>query len=367
MQYNENPVRNRRPRFGETAPDAETPSPGVHLLPIYLREMGSVSLLERDDEVRLARGLQEARASIISMVLGLPPACRDYALEGGGDELEQRQPWPLDRLERCYERLLAWDASHENPRVHRLIREIQDRKRDLDQAREAMVLANLRLVTHIVKKYANQGIPFMDLIQEGNIGLMKAVEKFEYERGYKFSTYAYWWIKQAISRAIADKARVIRIPVHIAEKVKKIRRVSGELTEALGRAPTNKEIAGKMRLSVDKVDELMGVVQDPQPLESLGADDDAVGAMPFVADSNAVDPLDRALHSELSLKMRAALKVLDEREEEVIRMRFGIGREMRHTLEEIGNVLNLSRERVRQIEGIALRKIEKTPESQSLR
>ena len=339
----------------------------AQLLPIYLREMGATPLLERDDEVRLARQLQEARVAIAQLMLKLPGERRRYALEGDLDGPKRGHLWPLDDLERAYARLVADARQHRDAKVDRILERMRPEKRKLDDARDALTVANLRLVTHIVKKYGNQGIPFMDLIQEGNIGLMKAVEKFEYERGYKFSTYAYWWIKQAISRAIADKARIIRIPVHITEKLKKVRRVSNELRDSLGRVPTPKEIARKMRMSVRKVDEILSIVQDPQPLETMDSDDEGTGALPFVSDPNAVDPLGRALDMEVTKKMRAALHVLDPREEEVIRLRFGIGREMRHTLEEIGQVLNLSRERVRQIEGIALRKIQTTDESQSLR
>ena len=347
---------------------AEPQGHALQLLPIYLREMGQTPLLRRDDEVRLARQLQEARQAIARLLLQLPADCRRHVLEDDRDDGPRAgHRWSLDRLEVCYERLLGYAGQRSQPRLAAAVDEIRRHKRRLDQARDAMIVANLRLVTHIVKKYANQGIPFMDLIQEGNIGLMKAVEKFEYERGYKFSTYAYWWVKQAISRAIADKARMIRIPVHIIEKVKRMRRVTAELAEGLGRPPTNKEIARKMRLSVKKVEDLLGVVQDPQPLDTLSPDDEAIGALPFVADPNAVDPLDRTLDGEVAAKMRQALHVLEPREEEVIRMRFGIGRKMRHTLEEIGQVLNLSRERVRQIEGNALRKIEQTEQSQSLR
>jgi len=348
--------------------DSEFQTTQVQLLPIYLREMGQTPLLEREDEVRLARELQEARVAIAKALCKLPLECRQYVLEGDQKGPRAGYRWPLDCLETACERLLTYEKEEEvSAALRSSFKSIKRSKRQLDNARDALIVANLRLVTHIVKKYGNQGIPFMDLIQEGNIGLMKAVEKFEYERGYKFSTYAYWWIKQAISRAIADKARIIRIPVHITEKVKRVRKIAIELKEEYGRIATNKEIAKKLGMSVKKVDEILGVVQDPQPLDTMGPDDEANGVMPFVSDDSAIDPLERTLDLELTVKMRAALVVLDEREEAVIRMRYGIGRKIRHTLEEIGKVLNLSRERVRQIEAIALRKIEGTEESQSLR
>ncbi len=347
--------------------DLDAAAPSVQLLPLYLREMGRTPLLDRDGEVRLARALEDARVSIAKRMLALPADARRYVLEGDARGPRAGVQWPLERLANACERLHTYHRAHRTQQLDTMVEGIRRDKARLESARDGLIVANLRLVTHIVKKYANQGIPFMDLIQEGNIGLMRAVEKFEWSRGYKFSTYAYWWIKQAISRAIADKSRMIRVPVHVSEKIKRLRRVTTELSEALGRAPTPREIARQMRVSVRKVDELLGVVQDPQPLEALGADDDPAGALPFVADQGAVDPLGNALDHERRTNMRKALDVLDEREAEVIRLRFGLDRDEAHTLEEIGTVLNLSRERVRQIEGVALRKIEGTKESRSLR
>ena len=329
--------------------------------------MGSTPLLTREGEVVLAKQLGEARTELARLFLQLPREIRAHVLQG--DLRGPRNPleWPLERLETAYVRLLKHPAAADNRKIAATIRSARPAKRRLDDARDRLIVANLRLVTHIVKKYGNQGIPFMDLIQEGNLGLMKAVEKFEWERGYKFSTYAFWWIKQAITRAIADKARIIRIPVHVTEKMKKIKKVARELAEATGRKPTPQEIARHMRIPIEKVEEVLGVVQDPAPLESIGVDDEPAGVLPFVADEGAQCPLQAALDKELREKMHAALKVLDPREEEVIRLRFGLGRTPCQTLEEIGKVINLSRERVRQIESIALRKMQATQESQALR
>ena len=232
------------------------------LLPVYLREMGATPLLSKEGEVQLARSLQEARTACAKLFLRLPRACREDVLEDDPHGPRLGSKWSLDRLEQAYERLRIYASRHDDPRVDRILRRLRPEKANVDRSRDGLILANLRLVTHIVKKYAKQGVPFMDLIQEGNIGLMRAVEKFEYEKGFKFSTYAYWWIKQAITRAIADKARLIRIPVHVGEKLKRIQRVSDSLAETLGRAPTPSEIARKMRHFSAPVWMRMGLEQE---------------------------------------------------------------------------------------------------------
>ena len=355
----------RRRRLAKTPETNDKPTAAI--LPIYLREMGATPLIDETQEVELARELQEAREGLARIALKLPHSAREYVLDNDLSGPKRGREWPLDQMEEWYGRLLRHEREHREPRLSALVREAKGHKRHVDHARDALILANLRLVVHIAKKYLNHGISFMDLIQEGNIGLMKAVEKFEYERGNKFSTYAYWWIKQAIERAIADKARVIRIPVHVNEKIKKISRVSRELTETLGRKPTPQEIAKKLRMPVAKVEEILGVVQEPQALEDMSAEDDGPGLLRFVADPKSPSPLERTVDRELREKIEQTLKVLNSREEEIIRLRFGIGRDMPFTLEEIGRVMGLSRERVRQIEATALKKIQTAHECRDLR
>ncbi|HEX6853132.1 MAG TPA: sigma-70 family RNA polymerase sigma factor [Candidatus Polarisedimenticolaceae bacterium] len=357
----------RAARRRKNAPATETDRPTAAILPIYLREMGATPLIDEHKEVALARELQEGREGLAKLAVKLPVHVRDYVLEGDQDGPKRGREWPLDDLETFWGRLVRYEREHREPKVSLVLREGREHKRHVDHARDALILANLRLVVHIAKKYLNHGISFMDLIQEGNIGLMKAVEKFEYERGNKFSTYAYWWIKQAIERAIADKARIIRIPVHVNEKIKKIARVSRELGETLGRKPTPPEIAKKLRMPVAKVEEILGVVQEPQALDELSADDDAPSLLRFVADPNAPSPLEKTVDRELREKIEATLRVLNPREIEIIRLRFGIGRDMPFTLEEIGRVMGLSRERVRQIEATALKKIQQAQECKDLR
>jgi len=242
-----------------------------------------------------------------------------------------------------------------------------DSREILDRAREDMIRANLRLVVFIAKRYVNQGLSLMDLIQEGNLGLMKAVEKFEYRRGYKFSTYAFWWIKQAMDRAIADKSRIIRIPVHMNEKYKKVSDAVRELTKTLGREPSSREIARKMHMPVAKIKEILELVKDPIFFERNTEDDEGGGLLRFVSDDKVESPFEQAVTRDLTEKIQEALKTLSDKEEKVIRMRFGIGEKHNYTLEEVGRVMQLTRERIRQIESKALKKLQHPLKSKKLR
>jgi RNA polymerase primary sigma factor len=274
------------------------------------------------------------------------------------DEIERRQK-KLELLEVQY---------------HLTINDIKEVNRDVSigeakarRAKKEMVEANLRLVISIAKKYTNRGLQFLDLIQEGNIGLMKAVDKFEYRRGYKFSTYATWWIRQAITRSIADQARTIRIPVHMIETINKLNRISRQMLQEMGREPTPEELAVRMEMPEDKVRKVLKIAKEPISMETPIGDDEDSHLGDFIEDTSVASPIDQATMESLRETTHSVLAQLTPREAKVLRMRFGIDMNTDHTLEEVGKQFDVTRERIRQIEAKALRKLRHPSRSEQLR
>jgi RNA polymerase primary sigma factor len=380
------------------------------LVQAYFHSMGDISILTKDEETELAKRLEEGREIIKNVVLSLPLYKRiEAGLDGDNEKFVHEEERPdqaisetlfllealVSDLKTAEKKIEKYESLKEirkviaekrkkgiNPeKIEALARDLQQEYKRIEsevgiriedlkglyeriakakslvfEAKNELITRNLRLVVNIAKNYVGRGLPLLDLIQEGNIGLMKAVDKFKYQKGFKFSTYATWWIRQAITRALIDQTKTIRVPVHMMEFYNRVTKASRELTQQLGREPSNEEIAQKLSVPTRKVEEVFRAIQDPIALQTPVGDEDTE-LEDFIGDKNSPSPYSDAERIEISEHIQRVLRTLTQKEEKVIRMRFGIGAERDHTLEEVGRYLSITRERVRQIEAKALRKL----------
>ncbi len=336
----------------------------------YLYQMGKIPLLTREEEIELSRAIEEGRNKLKKLFKQIIPQETLQKLLK-----EKKITQILQEVKRVYqtrtqspfprEEELSYTVDWE--KFEELLPQIEEAESQIERAKKKMIESNLRLVVSIAKKYINRGLSFLDLIQEGNIGLMRAVEKFEYKRGFKFSTYATWWIRQAITRAIADQARTIRIPVHMIETMNKLLKISQNFVQEHGREPTAEELAELMDLPVEKVKGILKIAQHPISLETPVGSDEDTHFGDFIEDETAEQPLDSAAFQMLKEQIQEVLETLPDRERDILRLRFGIGETTPHTLEEVGRKFNVTRERVRQIEAKALKKLRHPARSKKLR